>query len=58
MKLVVNFLEASIFDELAYFLPVVLVNPLFFNHDLFLMIGVGSFGHFFFIEIKPSLINL
>ena len=58
MKLVVNFLETSIFDELADLLPVVFVDPLLFDHDFFLVIGVRSFGRLFFIEVEPGLINL
>lgn len=58
MELIVNFLETSVFDELANFLPVIFINPLLLYHDFFLMVGIRSFGRLFFIEIKPGLINL
>lgn len=57
VKFVVDFFESPPLDVLANFLPIILINPLFFDDDVFLDVGVGSFGDFDSIVLEPNFIN-
>lgn len=58
MELIIHFLECPSFNKETNFLPIVFINPLLFNYDVLLDIGIRSFWYFGPIELEPSLINL
>lgn len=56
MILVINLLESTLFDKLADFFPVVAVDPLLLDDQLFLCLIEGLFGNSDLMILEPSLV--
>ena len=54
VKLVVDLLEGSLFDELTYFLPIVSVHLLFLYYSLFFLLLELPFSWFLLISLVPK----
>ena len=54
MEFVVDLLEGSFFDELAYFLPIVSIHLLLLYYPLFLLLLELSFSWFLLISFVPK----